>query len=68
MLAMQKRKPGRHKAAAPKDVIHVEVPPELKAAIRELAGRNKRKLTAEVTLALENHVADAGLWPPPAQN
>jgi hypothetical protein len=37
--------------------IHVYLPPDLLKAIRELAKKNRRTLTAEVTIAIEDAVA-----------
>lgn len=33
--------------------------------MREIARRNRRPLTTEVTIALEEYLAKNGLWPPP---
>jgi hypothetical protein len=33
----------------------------------ELAARNRRTMTAEVELALERHLQEQGLWPPPGE-
>jgi hypothetical protein len=46
--------------------LHIYVPPELRAAMDALAERNRRLLTTEVIMALEAHLAAAGLWPPPS--
>jgi len=62
MLAMTKKKRGRPAGKAePKDVLHIMLPPELKEQLRALAERNHRKITAEVILALERHVAEPEL-------
>jgi hypothetical protein len=37
--------------------IHVYLPPDLLKAMRELAKKNRRTLTAEVTIAIEDAVA-----------
>jgi hypothetical protein len=45
--------------------LHVYVPPPLRRAIEEAAERNRRSLTAELEIALEKHLKELGLWPPP---
>lgn len=45
--------------------LHIYLPPELRAAIDALAEDNRRLLTVEVIMALENHLKAAGRWPPP---
>jgi hypothetical protein len=45
--------------------LHVYVPPPLRHAIEEAAERNRRSLTAELEIALEKHLKELGLWPPP---
>jgi hypothetical protein len=37
---------------------------ELVVRFRQLAKRNRRTLTAEMEIALEKHLQEAGLWPP----
>lgn len=39
---------------------------QLIEAMRDLAEKNRRPLTTEITIALENHLTAAGLWPPKA--
>jgi hypothetical protein len=46
--------------------LHVYIPPDLRAAMDRLAGENRRSLTSEVMIALENHLKAVGQWPPPA--
>jgi len=36
----------------------------LMAALEVLCERNRRTKTAEIEMALEKHLAEAGLWPP----
>ena len=38
---------------------------ELYEALGRLADANRRPLLWEARLAMEKHLADAGLWPPP---
>lgn len=69
MRIMAKKRPGRPKGVqAPKSVLHIEVPPVLKELMEVLAVRNHRKLTGEVIVALEKHLAEAHLWPPPSES
>ncbi len=37
-------------------------------AMRQLAEKNRRTLTAEMEIALEKYLAEAGLWPPSRQD
>jgi hypothetical protein len=46
--------------------LHVYLPPELRAALKRVTVKTRRKLTTEVTIALERHCAEHGEWPPPA--
>ena len=46
--------------------LHVWLDPVLRDAIEALAERSRRTLTMEVSIALEKHLKEAGLWPPPA--
>lgn len=39
-------------------------PAPLVEAMRELARRNRRPLTTEISIALEKHLKEHGLWPP----
>lgn len=67
---MPKKKPGRSKddsAPPEKAVLYVEVAPYIKRAMDDLARRHHRKLTGEVTQALQEYLERAGLWPPPAK-
>ena len=68
MLDLMAKKPaGRPKNPdpPPKAVLHIEVPPELKAALQASATANHRKLTGEIIAVLEDYLRRAGLWPPP---
>lgn len=44
--------------------LHIWLDAQLRAAIDALAETNRRPLTTEVSIALENHLKAAGLWPP----
>lgn len=43
--------------------LHIYIPPEVRAALDALADENRRPLTTEVLIALENHLKAAGRWP-----
>jgi hypothetical protein len=43
----------------------VRLPEDFHNAIKELAKRNFRSLTGEILLALEKHLRDSGVNPPP---
>jgi hypothetical protein len=45
--------------------LNVWIQDELRDALDELLGQTRRSLTAEVSIALEEHLKKAGLWPPP---
>jgi hypothetical protein len=64
-MARQPKRPKKpNRSGVP---LHVYIPPELRAVIDAMAGSNRRPLTTEVIIALENHARAAGLWPPPAE-
>lgn len=46
--------------------LHVWLDPRMREALDALAARTRRLITTEVVMALEKHLAEAGLWPPPA--
>ncbi len=45
--------------------LHVYLDVELRRTIDQLVLQTRRSLTTEVTIALEEHLKRAGLWPPP---
>lgn len=55
------RKNGPKRTGVP---LHIYIPPELRQAIDDCADANRRKLTQEVVIALEEHLKRQGLWPP----
>ena len=56
---MSKKKEAKPvEATLEKQALNVELPAELLARLRRLAKKNKRKLNAEVELALEKHLAE----------
>lgn len=70
MLVMAKKKPEPEESVRRPNrtgtPLHIYIPPELRAAIDQCAENNRRKLTQEVVIALENHLKGQGLWPPKA--
>jgi hypothetical protein len=46
--------------------LHVYLPPALRRAFEDLATANRRTLTEEVAIALEERLEKFGKWPPPA--
>lgn len=52
------RKPNR--SGVP---IHFYAPPELREALDACAADNRRTMTAEAMIALENHLQALGYWP-----
>jgi hypothetical protein len=58
------RQPKRQKKPNRSGVpLHVYLPPEVRAAMDALADDNRRSLTTEVLIALENHLKATGRWP-----
>ncbi len=47
--------------------LHVYIPPALDAALEACAAANRRKVTAEVVIALEKHLREGGFWSPGAE-
>ena len=58
----KKRKTDRHK----RRTYSMRLEDRLMQQVKELAERNRRTATMEVTIALEEHLQKAGLWPPPS--
>jgi hypothetical protein len=46
-------------------VLGVRISGRLVDQVRTLAKRNRRPLTTEITIALEEYLEKNGLWPPP---
>jgi hypothetical protein len=46
--------------------LYVYLDPSLRNALDALADRTRRSVTPELAMALEEHLKEAGLWPPPA--
>lgn len=55
---------GKKKSGGPLRSVGLKLPWKLWEAFENLASRNYRTLTAELTLALEKHLSLEGLWPP----
>ena len=49
--------PGMTKSAKGKVAMYVEVPPDVKAAMDELARRHNRSMSGEVITALQQYIA-----------
>ena len=45
-------------------MLAIRFPDHLSDAMRELAKKNYRTLTAEMRIAVERHLEAAGMWPP----
>ena len=64
---------GKRKTSGPKKPnrtsvpLHINIDPELRKAIDALSEENRRSLTLEVTIALEERLAKFGKWPPAKQ-
>jgi len=70
MLVMAERKPKKTQPSKPPQrsgkALNVWIDEELRDALDELLGQTRRSLTAEVSIALEEHLKKNGLWPRPA--
>ncbi len=73
MAVMAKRKPpkgngqeDRPPTPRPGLPIFFYTSKELRAALDTLLAQTRRSLTAEMNIALEKHLKEAGLWPPPS--
>ncbi len=59
-MSANRQKNDRHK----QKTVSFRLPEALMGQFRLLAARNRRTLSAEAQLALENRLAAEGLWPP----
>lgn len=64
MLAQMAKKKGSTGDRHSKRWI-IGLPKVYHALFEQLAAQNRRPITMEVSLALEAHLKEAGLWPPP---
>jgi len=68
-MAREKKKPVKTATTRARDtgavrLIGAEVDPALDDALERCAGLERRSKKAVITLALEEYLAKAGLWPP----
>jgi hypothetical protein len=61
-----KRRGGQVDLALRGQPLTIRLAPDLAAAFRTLMKQTRRRVSAEVILALEKHLADHGLWQRPA--
>lgn len=59
----KRRGPGRPVAKRNGKSLHVYLDGALRATLDEAVGITRRDLTAEVTVALEKHFKEMGIWP-----
>ena len=64
MSATKQQAPATKRAGKP---LHVWIPEALRDAIDKAAEVNRRHLTSEVEIALEEYLTKQGLWPPPGE-
>lgn len=67
VMSTRKRDDSEGQAKRPRRTgvpLHIYVPPELRDAMDAAADANRRKLTQEVIIALEDHLKKQGRWPP----
>jgi predicted transcriptional regulator len=62
MLGMAKKKPRTDRHL--KRIATFRLSDEILEALKKLAEENRRTMTTELTIALENHLAKFKLWPP----
>jgi len=67
---MAKKRPKAEPDPLPseKAVLYIEIDPYIKRAMDELARRHNRKLTGEVTQALQEYLQKHSRWPPQPQD
>lgn len=72
MRAMAKKKPQEPTKRGPgrptgrtRVPVSLRLPESLVKALEVLIERTRRPTTTEIEIALENHLKEAGLWPPP---
>jgi predicted transcriptional regulator len=64
MLSMTKKTPGRPGDRHMKKTYAMRLDEQLMEQVKLLAERNRRTSTMEVTIAIEKHLAEEGMWPP----
>lgn len=70
LMAEPKKKKGKNGSPRRKPPqrtgkpLHVWLDPPLRDALDTLLTQTRRSLTTEVSIALEEHLKKAGLWPP----
>jgi hypothetical protein len=63
MAHKPKRRQGRPQGRKETMPVQARVDPKLHEALETLSERNRRSMSAELIIALEKHLAEAGLWP-----
>jgi hypothetical protein len=66
LMAKQRKTTERKTLQRRGKPLNVWVPLELRDALDASAARNRRPLTTETVIALENYLTAQGLWPPRA--
>lgn len=59
-------RPGRPAGRTPTYTVFVRIPLPLGDAFEKMLAKTRRSATAELTIAMEEYLERAGLWPPPA--
>lgn len=66
-IMAKKKKPGRPPITEPRVAFQVRIPVSLNEALEASMSKNRRLKGTEVQIALEKHLTEQGLWPPPAE-
>jgi hypothetical protein len=64
LMAKQRKTSDRKPIQRSGRPLNVWIPEELRAALDASAAKNRRPLTTEVAIALEQYLQTQGLWPP----
>ncbi len=67
MLAMAKKQTKSKDVRPGKKPINLQIDARIRDALDALTEKTRRSLTAEIEIALEEHLRKEGLWPPPAK-
>ena len=62
-----RRGPGRPQTDTPTVPVSTRIPQEIADILAALARRNRRSISAEVLIAVEERLQKLGLWSPPAE-
>jgi hypothetical protein len=67
LMSKQRKTSDRKQIQRSGKPLNVWIPEELREALDQSAAKNRRLLTTEVVIALEQYLSTQGLWPPNAE-